>query len=70
MPNSRGVVKAGVDWSNISKSIKKGDVFFRSHTYKNQTQKSEMRDICPKLKFNTTPTNNYRLNYRKFRRVE
>ena len=50
--NYGGVAIVGLDWWNISKSIKKGAVFFRSQTYKNQTQKSEISDICPKLKFN------------------
>ena len=54
MPNYRGVVIAGVDWRNISKSIKMGSVFFRSNSHKNQTQKSETGvEIRPKLELIT-----------------
>ena len=54
MPNYSGVVIAGVDWRNISKSIKMGSVFFRSNSHKNQTQKSEVGvEICPKLELIT-----------------
>ena len=54
MPNYSGVVIAGVDWRNISKSIKMGSVFFRSNSHENQTQKSEIGvEICPKLELIT-----------------
>lgn len=54
MPNYRGVVIAGVDWRNISKSIKMGSVFFRSNSHKNQTQKSKTGvEIRPKLELIT-----------------